>query len=126
MQMESKPADVFAFAMVAVEVYTGKVPFPEEPPAMAPSRVLKGERPEMPQDSEQIGVTDDIWALLERCWQQDPKKRPTMEKVVRKWQRFVDSEDAGVANDAGAFSILVSAFFDRARRTQPRAGPSRL
>ena len=100
---ESKAADVFAFAMFAVEVFTGKVPFPEEPPAMASSRMLKGERPEMPQDAEQIGVTDEIWALLERCWQQDPKKRPTMKKVVRKWQRFVDSEDGGVVNDTRVF-----------------------
>ena len=122
--MESKAADVFAFAMVAVEVYTGEVPFQGDPPAMAASRVLKGGRPEMPRDAEQMGLTNDIWEFLERCWHQNPKKRPTVKEVVRKWQRFVDGEDAGVVNDARTFPVPVPAFFDRLRRT-PTAGPSR-
>ena len=122
--MESKAADVFAFAMVAVEVYTGEVPFQGDPPAMAASRVLKGGRPEMPRDAEQMGLTNDIWEFLERCWHQNPKKRPTMKEVVRKWQRFVDSEDAGVANETRTFPVLVPALFDRLKST-PTAGPSR-
>ena len=86
--VESKAADVFAFAMVVIEVYTGRVPFSGEPAATVPSLVLKGERPEMPQDAEQVGLTDDIWEFLKRCWHQNPKKRPATKEVVRKWQKF--------------------------------------
>ena len=122
---ESKAADVFAFAMFAVEVYTGKVPFEEEPPAMAPWRILKGERPEIPEDAERMGLTKEIRELLERCWHQNPKKRPAMKEVVRKWRRFVDNEDAGAANDTRNFWIPVPAFLDKVRRTPPTTGPSR-
>jgi len=122
--MESKAADVFAFAMFAVEVYTGKVPFQGETPAMAPWRVLRGDRPEIPQDTEQTGLTKEIREFLERCWHQNPKKRPKMKEVVRKWQGFVDSEDTGVVNDTRTFSIPVPTFSDRPGRTPPTTGPS--
>ena len=110
--------------MVAVEVYTGRVPFQEELPGMSASRVLKGERPEIPQDAERTGLTREIWEFLERCWHQNPKKRPTMKDVVKKWRRFVDSEDAGVVNDARTFPVPVPALLDLPRRTPPTTGPS--
>jgi serine/threonine protein kinase len=91
--MESKPADVFAFAMLAVEVFTGSVPFEGQTSAMAASRVLRGERPEMPGNAQDVGLTGEMWKLLESCWQQDPEKRPTMDEVVRRWQKFVDRND---------------------------------
>ena len=122
--VESKAADVFAFAMVAVEVFTGEVPFPGEPFAVVPSLVLKGGRPEMPQGAEQIGLTDEIWEFLERCWHQNPKKRPTMGEVARRWQRFVDSENDGVVDNARIFYLPVFAPFDRLRRTPPTTGLS--
>ena len=88
--VESKPADVFAFAMLAVEVFTGKIPFEgqkNEPVALS---ILQGSRPKMPEDAQTVGLTGEIWKLLKSCWQQDPKKRPTMEEVVRRWQKFVE------------------------------------
>jgi len=87
--MESKAADVFAFGMFAVEVFTGKVPFEGQKNEAAVLRISRGGRPEMPGDAQAVGLTGEIWGLLESCWQQNPKKRPTMEEVVRRWQGFV-------------------------------------
>ena len=122
--MESKAADVFAFAMLAVEIYTGKVPFPEQPPAMAASRVLKGERPEMPEDAVRLGLTTEIREFLERCWDQNPGKRPTTKEVVKKWQRFVDREVDWVVNDTQTFSIPVSTSLTPPKSTSPTTSPS--
>ena len=87
--MESKPADVFAFGMFAVEVFTGKVPFEEQKNEAVVLHISRGRRPEMPGNAQAVGLTGEVWKLLESCWQQSPKKRPTMEEVVRILQGFV-------------------------------------
>ena len=91
--MKSKAADVFAFAMFAVEVFTGKVPFEEQKNEAVVLRISRGGRPELPANAQAVGLTGEIWKLLESCWQQNPKKRPTMEEVVRIWQKFVQYND---------------------------------
>ena len=122
--IESKAADVFAFAMLALEVYTEKVPFQGQEPAVAASRVLRGERPEIPKNAAQIGLTPDIWKFLERCWNQNPKKRPKIKEVVRMWQKLVDAEGDGAVNDTQTFLIPISTLRDQPRRTPPTEGPS--
>ena len=87
--MESKAADVFAFGMFAVEVFTGKIPFEEQKNEAVVLRISRGGRPEMPENSQMVGLTAEMWKLLESCWQQNPKRRPTMEEVVRRWEKFV-------------------------------------
>jgi len=89
--MESKAADVFAFGMFAVEVFTGKIPFEEQKNEAVVLRISRGGRPEMPGDAQALGLTGEMWMLLESCWQQNSKKRPTMEVVVKRWQKFVDN-----------------------------------
>ena len=91
--MESKAADVFAFAMFAVEVFTGKIPFEEHKNEAVVLRISQGNRPEIPGNARDTGLTSEIWNLLESCWQQDPKKRPTMTDVVNRWQKFVGDDD---------------------------------
>ena len=96
--MESKAADVFAFGMFAVEVFTGKIPFEEQKNETVVLRISQGGRPEMPRNAQAVGLTVEMWNILETCWQQNPKKRPTMQEVVRKWQMFV-----GIDDDLSAF-----------------------
>lgn len=91
--MESKAADVFAFGMFAVEVFTGKIPFEEQKNEAAVLRISQGGRPEMPENSRVMGLTVEVWNVLESCWRQDPKKRPTMGEVARRWEKFVGEDD---------------------------------
>ena len=91
--VESKAADVFAFGMVAVEVFTGRIPFEKQKNEVVVLRISKGGGPEMPENAQAIGLTLEIWNLLESCWLQDPKKRPTMRDVVGRWQKFVGEDD---------------------------------
>lgn len=92
--MEMKTADIFAFAMLAVEVFTGGVPFDDK--RWNESVVLlisRGGRPRMPKNAHAVGLTAEMWELLQSCWHQDPKKRPMIEGVVRRWQEFIGNDN---------------------------------
>ena len=93
--MESKAADVFSFAMFAVEVFTSKIPFEEQKNEAVVLRISQGGRPEMPENAQAVGLTGEMWKIIDSCWQQNPKKRPTIEAVVRRWQKFVEYDDDG-------------------------------
>ena len=130
--MESKPADVFAFGMFAVEVFTGKIPFEEQKNEAVVLRISRGGRPEMPGNAQDVGLTTEVWKLLESCWQQNPKKRPTMDEVVRRWEKFVDhGDDNNVVTEYVQITLVIqtlplapfSTFHDRLRGPQPTAEP---
>ena len=86
----SKPADVFALAMVAVEVFSGKVPFPNMADGAVVIQIVNGRRPIKPPTAEQLGLTTEIWKLIEQCWSANPSERPTMDDVARTWEGFVN------------------------------------
>ena len=88
--LESKPADVYAFAMLAVEAFTGNAPFEGRKNESVMHFVLEGGRPEMPTNARVAGLTSEIWDFLESCWQRNAEKRPTMEEVVRRWEKFAE------------------------------------
>ena len=91
--VESKAADVFAFGMLAVEVFTGKIPFEEQENEAVVLRISQGGRPKMPDNAQAVGLTDEIWHLIESCWQQNPENRPTMNDVVGRLWKFDDDSD---------------------------------
>ena len=86
----SKPADVFAFAMLAVEVFTGKLPFCNVKSHLVDIQIADGKRPAKPQAAEQLGLTAKMWKFIERCWNANPNKRPTIDEVVRTWEGFAN------------------------------------
>jgi len=52
------------------------------------SAVIKGKRPSRPPPDlcTKHGLDDDIWGLMEDCWQADPMKRPTASQVLDRIQ----------------------------------------
>lgn len=48
--------------------------------------VLLGERPARPTDKRALGrgINDEIWLLVEACWDQDPHARPTAAEIVER------------------------------------------
>lgn len=90
--MESKTADVFAFGMLGVEVYTGKVPFEGEKDQVVVLRIPHGARPEMPRNSQEVGLSVEMWQLFENCWQHSPGSRPSMKGVVRRLRGLIAEE----------------------------------
>ena len=61
------------------QVLTGEIPFSNEKTNwMVLQAVLRGDRPSRP---EHPSCTDNLWALTQRCWDQDPHLRPEILEV---------------------------------------------
>ena len=84
----SKSGDVFAFAMLTVEVFTGKVPFANMTNGSVIIQMANGRRPAKPQAAEQL--TSEMWRFTEKCWSANPSRRPTFDEVVKTWEGFVN------------------------------------
>ncbi|TFK41751.1 kinase-like domain-containing protein, partial [Crucibulum laeve] len=78
-------SDIFAFACSCYEIFTGGVPFTEVlRDVTVIYKIMQGHRPLRPTNLHtKHGLTDLIWALIERCWAQHPMDRPDVEEVLR-------------------------------------------
>ncbi|KNZ73290.1 Serine/threonine-protein kinase HT1 [Termitomyces sp. J132] len=77
-------SDVFAFGMVCFEIFTGELPLGDRRRAAA-YKIHSGERPKRPAEEVHIqrGLSDRMWALMERCWSHSPEYRPTVDEILR-------------------------------------------
>lgn len=91
---------------------TGAPPFASrQKPQLACEVVLEGKRPPRPNNSESLGITDEIWDLLELCWAKDDSLRPTVNHVVRYLEGVVEHWTADataflVASEAGLQEVM--------------------
>ena len=56
------------------------VPFDRHRPVEAMMVIMRGDRPPRPSH---LTLTDELWELVQQCWNQDPRKRPPMPKVLQ-------------------------------------------
>ena len=66
------------------KVFAGRVPFADCPPTTVAVRVLLGQRPDRP---EHPGLTDELWGMIRRCWEEDALRRPGSSEVVSHLRR---------------------------------------
>lgn len=73
--------DVYAFAMTLFELYTGKTPFHEiQRVPVVIKKICEGSRPGVgPRPS---GCPPAFIDLMQRCWHQNPKNRPTFSEIL--------------------------------------------
>jgi hypothetical protein len=73
-------SDIYAFACVGLEIYTAREPFCDiARDTMVILKVMQGGRPARPVEQT---LSDDLWTLIQLCWQQQPSDRPKIEDVV--------------------------------------------
>ncbi|KAJ6457914.1 kinase-like domain-containing protein [Mycena sanguinolenta] len=81
-------SDVYAFACVCYEIMTGKVPFHNVyNDATVMFKILSGERPSpLPLLSGSPGTKalDNLWELMQNCWEETREIRPTASQVVER------------------------------------------
>ncbi|KAF9789234.1 kinase-like domain-containing protein [Thelephora terrestris] len=78
----SKEADIYALGMTVYQVLTGKWPFFPKKELEIILPIISGVRPIKPENAEAIGMTEDIWNLLQETWREDRTKRPDISKIL--------------------------------------------
>ncbi|KAG2440276.1 hypothetical protein HXX76_004388 [Chlamydomonas incerta] len=80
----SKHCDTFAFGILLFELFSGERAHRGVPRALLPHAVaLRGLRPVLPPHTP-----PDYRALAERCWQSEPRQRPTFQEILEELHRM--------------------------------------
>lgn len=82
-------SDMWAFGMVALELFTESLPFAHL--ATDPAVVIdihNGRHPDRPTTAQTMGpgLCDKVWSCVQRCWERSPSDRPLASDIVRELQ----------------------------------------
>ena len=61
------------------QILTGDIPFPGYSPIAATIAVFNGDLPRRPSHHE---CSDDLWRIVQRCWEKDPENRIDANGVI--------------------------------------------
>ena len=65
------------------QLFTGKVPFSENGASTVVMRkIIDGERPSRPPRGEELGLSDELWKLVQSSLAQAPEERPSISTFV--------------------------------------------
>ncbi|KAL0575730.1 hypothetical protein V5O48_006243 [Marasmius crinis-equi] len=97
----SQPADVFAFAMCAYELFSASLPWG----VLSEKRiyrlvVLEDARPDRPIEiGQKYGLDDRIWSIIEEAWTKEPRLRPSFSIILGMWQDRSDESSRARGED---------------------------
>jgi len=83
------------FFLKICQVLTGEQPFSGFKTTELAARVSSGFRPDKPANAEAIGISESLWKLIQKCWDNERTKRPQIQEVV-----------GGVADSAANWHVL--------------------
>ncbi|KAJ7640158.1 hypothetical protein B0H17DRAFT_1023203 [Mycena rosella] len=100
----SRPSDVFAWAMTALEIFTSKAPWGILSEKQIFRLVVRQDsRPDRPD--EDFGITDHIWGIMEECWHRESRLRPTFDILVQLLQNNVGRRIQPDSRSSSSLSI---------------------
>jgi len=101
----SQASDIFAFGMTMIEILTGKPPYGKiRNDSAVIFRIIKGERPEMPESIENL---DDIKDLISWTWKKDPKDRPSAAQVWQSLEKHVHGDSVETSGSYNPFRFAM-------------------
>lgn len=83
----TKESDSYALGMVILEVLSGRAPFKPLSELIVMRLVTEGKRPERPVGPEGGWFTEDLWEMLNLCWEARPESRPGVGEVSKCLER---------------------------------------
>ncbi|KAJ7111876.1 kinase-like domain-containing protein [Mycena epipterygia] len=78
----TKSSDIYSFALLALEILTSESPKGRPSRPIVTVKVLADLRPKR-ADYSINEVTNEMWSVLDRCWNFEPLLRPTITEVQR-------------------------------------------
>ncbi|XP_063161401.1 receptor-interacting serine/threonine-protein kinase 4 [Candoia aspera] len=87
--------DIYSFSIVIWGVLTQKKPFSEENNILhIMVKVVNGHRPELPPVSKsRPRACNNLIKLMQKCWQDDPRKRPTFKEITSETEELCEKPE---------------------------------
>jgi len=73
------------------QLATGKKPYPGLLDNAVVIKVLKGKRPPKPDPFEAPGMSQAIWGVAKKCWNEKAKERPEANAVLQDLERITST-----------------------------------
>lgn len=70
-----------------MQVFTGKVPFPNNTYIVVTKKITDGERPPRPPKTTRLGLSDELWAMIQSSWASKAEDRPSASAFVELLER---------------------------------------
>ena len=96
-----------------MKVFTDVVPFNNFLSVTSIVKIGKGERPPRPTDPT---LPNDVWELMQDCWQQDPQSRPEMRVVLQSLTPSLLRCLHQSTKSLPEFQVALSQFYDSTER----------
>ncbi|GLB38970.1 putative regulation of ATP:ADP antiporter activity [Lyophyllum shimeji] len=121
----SKETDVFAWACLCYEIFTGHLPFFEiRSEATVLLKVILGGRPTRPPETTDAwlerGLTPHMWALMDDCWKFKPTQRPDINAVLARLELEKPVDERPPAQWGGKSAMRFRNFHDASVHRQQR------
>ncbi|ESK86444.1 WD40 repeat-like protein [Moniliophthora roreri MCA 2997] len=79
----TKESDIYSYGCVCYEIISRSLPFHDLPnDAAVVLAVLQRRRPSKPQNAAEM-LPDELWSLMNQCWETRPESRPGAEDILR-------------------------------------------
>ena len=94
----TREGDIYAFGLVILQVValiplpslfstisqvlTGELPFRDVTSVQLGYLVGAGLRPPKPENAGEVGISDSLWELIQKCWDGEKTRRPQIQEVV--------------------------------------------
>ncbi|KAF7973304.1 hypothetical protein HWV62_15625 [Athelia sp. TMB] len=84
--------DVFAFAMVCYEMFSGCIPYQGKRDHQVIHEISSNKRPQRPADlrAQTRGLTDLVWGIVVKCWDHQPETRFSATQIVQQLRALPD------------------------------------